>query len=55
MLNFLLSILAHNLRFLKEYEGAAERFRKAQDRLRDEPFDIEAWGIFIREYQVSSC
>lgn len=31
---------------------APDRLKKAQARLKDEPFDTEAWGIFIREYQV---
>ena len=36
----------------QEYKRAADRLKKAQDRLVEEPFDAEAWGIFIRENQV---
>ena len=35
--------------------SAPERFKKAQAHLREEPFDTEALGIFIRENQVSVC
>lgn len=36
----------------QEYKKAPDRLRKAQDRLEEELFDTEAWGVFIRENQV---
>jgi len=36
----------------QEYKNAPDRLKKAQDRLDEQPFDTEAWGIFIRDYQV---
>lgn len=47
------TVVIDNLYYVyQDYNKAPERLKKAQDRLSEDAFDTEAWGIFIRENQV---